>query len=96
MVKRGRSFGVQAFLDVAQTLSPGQLRKAHADQLLPATEVLRANVVALGQARECLAFDQVENLGDDVAAGVHGRQSCKQTFPTSNPSHRFCRANLSS
>ena len=27
MVMRGRSIGVQAFLDVAQTLSPGQLRK---------------------------------------------------------------------
>lgn len=34
--------------------------------------------------RECLAFDQVENLREDVAAGVHGRRSCKQARPISN------------
>jgi hypothetical protein len=96
MVKRGRSFGVQAFLDIAQTLSPGQLRKAHADQLLPATKVSRENVVELGQAIQRLTINQIQDLGDDVAAGVHGRQSCKQAFPTSNPSRRFCRANPSS
>jgi hypothetical protein len=68
MVKRGRSFGVQAFLDVAQTLSPGQLRKAHADQLLPTTEVSRANIVVLGQAIQRLTMNQIQDLGDDVAA----------------------------
>ena len=72
MVKRGRSFGVQAFLDVAQTLAPGQLGKAHADQLLPATEVSRANVVACGQATERLPMDDVEDLCKNVAAGIHG------------------------
>jgi hypothetical protein len=95
-MKRGRTFGVQAFLGVAQTPSPGQLRKAHADQVLPATEVSRANVVALGYAIQRLTINQIQDLGDDVSAGLHGRQSCKQPFPNSNPSHRFSCANTSS
>jgi hypothetical protein len=65
MVKRGRTFGVQAFLDVAPTLTPGQLRKSHADQLLLATEVPRTNVVALGQPVEGLAVNQSQDLGSN-------------------------------
>jgi len=72
MVKRGRTFGVQAFLDVAQALSPRQLRKTHTGQLLPGTKVSRANLVALGQTRERLPVNAIENLCKNVAAGVHG------------------------
>ena len=75
-IKRGRSFGVQAFLDVAQTHSPGQLRKAHADQLLPTTEVTCANVVALDQSVEGLAVNQIQDLGEDIATRVHSHRSC--------------------
>jgi hypothetical protein len=96
MVKRGRAFGVQAFLDVAQTLAPRQLRKARADQLLPVTEVSRVNAVALGQTRERLAVDPIDDLSENVATGVRGRRSCKQAFPTSNPPHQLYCASLSS
>jgi hypothetical protein len=90
MIKRGRAIGVQAFLDVARTLAPRQLRKAHADQLLPAAEVTRADVVALGQARERLPVNAIENMSKDVAAGVHGRPCCPPHRLASNPSHPFC------
>jgi len=70
-VKRERAFGVQTFLDVAQTLAPRQLRKAHADQLLSASKVPRANVVALGQTIQRLTMNQIQDLGDDVSSGVY-------------------------
>ena len=86
-INRCRTYGVHAFLDTSQTLSPDQLRKAHADQVLSATEVSRANVVALGQAIQRLTMTQIQDLGDELAAGVHGCQSSKQPFPTSTPPH---------
>jgi hypothetical protein len=33
--------------------------------------------------------DQIEDLGKDVAAGVHGRRSSPRPSRSSNPSHPF-------
>jgi hypothetical protein len=33
--------------------------------------------------------DQVEDLGENEAAGVHGRKFWQKQFSTSNPSHYF-------
>jgi hypothetical protein len=46
-------------------------------------------LVSLYDAVERLAVDQVENLGENEAAGVHGRKFWKMPFPSSNPSHAF-------
>ena len=77
--------------DIAQSFPPGQLRKGHADQLLSATEMsnLALRIVALNQSGESLPVDQIEDLGKDVAAGVHGRRSSPRPSRSSNPSHPF-------
>ena len=84
--------------DIAQTFPPGQLRKSHADQLLSTTEMpnLALRVVALDQTGESLPVDQIEDLGKDVAAGVHCHRSSPNDSPSSNPSHPFWIANHSS
>ena len=84
--------------DVAQSFPPGQLRKGHADQLLSATEMpnLALRVVSLNQPGKRLAIYQIEDLGEDVAARVHGRVSSKNVAQSSNAWHPFWIANHSS
>jgi hypothetical protein len=68
---------VEAGGDIAQSFPLGQLRKSHADQLLPTTEMpnLALGIVALNQPVERLPMNEFEDLGEDVAARVHGRVS---------------------
>ena len=90
--------GVETGGYVAQSFPPGQLRKGHADQLLSATEMpnFALRVVALDQTGESLPVDQIEDLGKDVAAGVHCHRSSPNDSPSSNPSHPFWIATHSS
>jgi hypothetical protein len=76
--------GVETGGYVAQSFPPGQLRKGHADQLLSTTEMpnLALRIVALNQSGERLAIYQIEDLGEDVAARVHGRRSSPRPFRT--------------
>ena len=90
--------GVETGGDIAQSFPPGQLRKGHADQLLSATEMpnLALRVVSLNQPGKRLAIYQIEDLGEDVAARVHGRVSSKNVAQSSNAWHPFWIANHSS
>ena len=90
--------GVETGGDIAQSFPPGQLRKGHADQLLSATEMpnFALRVVALNQPGKRLAIYQIEDLGEDVAARVHGRVSSKNVAQSSNAWHPFWIANHSS
>ena len=94
----GFASGVETGGDIAQSFPPGQLRKGHADQLLSATEMpnFALRVVALDQTGESLPVDQIEDLGKDIAAGVHCHGSSPNDSPSSNPSHPFWIANHSS
>jgi len=84
--------------DIAQSFPPGQLRKGHADQLLstPKMPNLALRVVALNQPGKRLAIYQIEDLGEDVAARVHGRVSSKNVAQSSNAWHPFWIASYSS
>ena len=84
--------------DVAQSFSPRQLCKGHADQLLPTPKMpnLALRFVALDQSGKRLAIYQIEDLGEDVAARVHGRVSSKNVAQSSNAWHLFWIANHSS
>ena len=64
-------------------------QKAAADELLSATEMPHARLcpIAPDQASERLPVNQIENLGEDVAAGIHGPPSCGERPANSNPSH---------
>ncbi len=73
-----------------KTLAAEQLGKSHADQLLPATKVLRANLLTRGQTRERLAVDPIEDLLANVVSGVYGASSLSKPYPLSNAWHRFC------
>ena len=76
-------FGVQTRRDIAQPPAPGDLGEAHADELpfghelraewLAAAEMFdpRLRIVAFDQAGEGLAIHPIEDLGKNVAAGVH-------------------------
>ena len=90
--------GVETGGYVAQSFPPGQLRKGHADQLLSATEMpnLALRIVALDQPVERLPMNEFEDLGEDVAARVHGRVSSKTVVQSSNASHSFLIASHSS
>jgi hypothetical protein len=83
--------GVETSGDVAQALPRGQLRKDHASQLLAKSEMPDGGrcLEPLCYAIESLAVDQVENLGENESAGVHGRNFWKIRSPISNPSHGF-------
>ena len=79
---------VETGRDIAQSFPPGQLRKGHADQLLPTPKMpnLALRIVALDQPGKSLPVDQIEDLAEDVAAGVHGCRSSPSDLPSSNPS----------
>jgi hypothetical protein len=59
---------------VAQSFPPGQLRKSHEDQLLSAPTMpnLALGIIALNQPVERLPMSELEDLGEDTAASVHG------------------------
>jgi hypothetical protein len=44
---------------------------------------------ALGKAGEGLPMNQIENLCEDVATGIHTARKAKRIPRNSNPSHRF-------
>jgi hypothetical protein len=82
---------VEAGRDVAQPISGSHLRENHAGELLSESEMADRDFrfVPLYDAVERLAVDQVENLGENEAAGVHGQKFWKMPPQSSNPSHAF-------
>ena len=90
--------GVQTCRDVAQPLAPSQLSEGHADELLPTAEMLhpRLGIVAANQTFEGFPMNEVENLRENVAAGIHSPTSCNGNSRSSNPSQPFCFAIASS
>jgi len=96
MVKRGRS-RIQTLGNIAQSLPPSQLGESHADELLATTKMpdARLGIVAFDQAGKRLPMHEVENLREDVAAGVHGRKGWQSPRRNSNPSHQICHARCS-
>jgi hypothetical protein len=67
------------------------LSEDHASELLAASEMSNGErgLVPHYDAVECLAMNQIENLGDNEAAGVHGRKFLKRPSRSSNPPHAF-------
>ena len=82
---------VETSSNIAQTFPRGHLGEDHADELLSKSEMTYrgCEFVTLYNAVESLAVNQVENLREDEAAGVHGREFWKIPLPSSNPSHPF-------
>jgi hypothetical protein len=88
---QGRRSRIHAGGDVPQSLAPRQLGEDHADELLAAAEVTDTGlgVVATDQAVESLTMDEVENLGENEAAGVHGPGMYQKPPQNSKASHRI-------
>ena len=82
---------VEASRDVAQPVPGSHLRENHAGELLSESKMADRDcgLVSLYNAVERLAVDQVENLGENEASGVHGRKFWKMPSQSSNPSHAF-------
>ncbi len=82
---------VEAGRDVAQPIPGSHLRENHAGELLSESKMTDRDcgLVSLYYAVERLAVDQVEDLGENEASGVHGRKFWKMPFRRSNPSHAF-------
>jgi len=72
MVQTGL-MGAQTYLDVPQTLALGQLRKGHAEKLIPTTETLDAIVplVMLYASVEFVPRQESKKLREDILACVH-------------------------
>ncbi len=72
MVKRFR-FGVQTRLDIPQPFALSQLREHHANELLSNSEMPhpRFGMETVRQTGEGLPMNQIENLGENVATGIH-------------------------
>jgi len=83
--------GVEASGDVAQTIPRGHLGKDHAGKLLSESKMADrgCGLVSPYYAIERLAVDQVENLGENEATGIHGRKFWETSYRSSNPSHAF-------
>jgi hypothetical protein len=64
---------------IAQSFPPSQLSKGHADQLLTTAKMtdFALRIVALDQPDECLPMNEIEDLGEDVAARVHSHPYSK-------------------
>jgi hypothetical protein len=90
MIKRV-GLGVEAGCDIAQSVPGSHLRENHACELLTASEMSnrKRGFVPPYDAIECLAMNQIENLGENEAAGIHGRKFLKRLSRSSNPSHAF-------
>jgi len=82
---------IEASSDVAQPVPGSHLRENHAGELLSESKMADRDcgLVSLYYAVERLEVDQVENLGENEASGVHGRKFWKMPFRSSNPSHAF-------
>ena len=93
-VMQSRRPRIQTGCNVPQSLAPSQLGKYHADELLTAAEVAdtRFGVVASDQSVERLTMDEIENLGEDEAAGVHGPEECPKSLKSPKASHHVCPA----
>jgi len=63
----------------------------HAGELLSESKMADrdSGLVSLYDAVERLTVDQIENLGENEASGVHGRKFWKMPPQSSNPSHAF-------
>jgi hypothetical protein len=72
--------------NVAQSIPRRHLGKDHADELLPALEMTNSlfRPISGDESGKCLAFDEFDNLGEDVAAGVHRRGAWKIPLRNSN------------
>jgi hypothetical protein len=83
--------GVETGRDVAQPVPGSHLCENHTSELLPESKMAdrECGFVTLYYAVERLAVDQVENLGENEAAGVHGRKFWEIPPQSSNPSHAF-------
>ena len=70
---------IEAFDNIAQLLPPCQLGEGHGDKPLATTKMLHARLgtVALHQAGERLAVDEIEDFGENVTDGVHGSRACR-------------------
>ena len=91
---QSRRSRIQTGGDVPQSLAPGQLGEDHADELLATTKVADTGlgVVAFDRAVERLAMDEIENLGEDEATGVHVPAVCRTSRLSPKASHRFSSA----
>jgi hypothetical protein len=65
----------QAGLDVAQALAKGQLRKGHAQKLIPTGEALdfEVAVVPLNALAKFVSREKIHQLGENSFSGIHGR-----------------------
>ena len=65
----------QAGLDVAQALAKGQLRKGHAQKLIPAGKALdfEVAVVSLNALPKFVRREKIHQLGENRFSGIHGR-----------------------
>ena len=83
--------GIEAGDDVAQAVPRSHLGKDHADELLTESEMtmLRVWFVSGCQTRERLPVNQIQNLREDVTAGIHVPEPSRNLGRSSNPSHPF-------
>jgi hypothetical protein len=89
-------YRVVAFDDIAQTMAPSHLSKDHANQLLAHSKMPhpRIGMKARSLSGEGLAMNQIEDLGENKAAGYHPRSIESDVPKNSNPSHSFFRTCL--
>lgn len=82
---------VEAGRDVSQPIPGSHLRENHTGELLSESKMAErdSGLVSLYDAVERLTVDQVENLGENEASGVHGRKFWEMPPQSSNPSHAF-------
>jgi hypothetical protein len=82
-------FGIEARFDISKPFAPSQLREDHANELLTNSEMPHPHldIEALRQTREGLTMNQIENLREDVSAGIHPERKAKRVPRNSNPSH---------
>ena len=71
--------GIEVGGAVAKSIPRCHLGKDHADELLSALEMTNTLLCSISgdEPGESLAFDECDNLGEDVAAGVHRRGAWK-------------------
>lgn len=78
---------IQAIGNIPEGFPPSELRKSHAQQLLPASKMPEPPVrpKALGQARKRFSMNQIQYLTQYIAVGTHAAQCTL----FSNASHLF-------
>ena len=87
--------GVQARLDIAEAVSPSELSKDHADQLLATSKMPDSTFgpVAPDQPIQSLTMYHIEKLRDNVATCIHGTGGYRFAVSGSNASHLISSAN---